>query len=125
MENEKQVDARDKILTKIAQSIIANQVAHYFNQEIRAIPQYYKHELKNALNRVQTILAKAEKTEYDMLFDKAESQTVGTYDAIDGLVRVIAKGGITEFNNFSFVLEAYLKDPARVYGISKKVNSKK
>ena len=108
-------------LTKISQSIIANQIAYDFNHEIK-FTRYYKQDLKQKLNQLQPVLAKAEREEYDKFFDCAERASSDTYKAMAEMVQEITSLGLFEFNNIKDIIQAYKKDPKSVYGIAKKVN---
>lgn len=108
-------------LTKISQSIIANQIAYDFNHEIK-FTQYYKQDLKQKLNQLQPVLAKAELEEYDKFFNTAERASSDTYKAMMEMVQEITSLGLFEFNNIRDIIQAYKKDPKSVYDIAKKVN---
>jgi len=109
------------IITKISQSILANQIAYNFLHEIQ-FTQYNKHRLKMLLKQVNEELAKAEKTEYDLLYDKKESATRETYSAMEEMVKEISELGLFHFDNIKEIIRAYKKNPASDMGIAKKLN---
>lgn len=123
MKNEKPEPLKPDTLTKISQSIIANQIAYNFNHEIK-FTQYYKHELKMRLTPVITLLQKAEIEEYDKFFGLAERAASDTYGAMVKMVNEITSAGLFEFDNIAELVKAYKSDPKSVMGIAKKINRK-
>lgn len=109
------------IITKISQSILANQIAYNFLHEIQ-FTQYNKHRLKMLLKQVNEELGKAERSEYDLLFDKKEKATADTYAAIQEMVQEISELGLFHFDNIKEMVRAYKKNPESIMGIAKKVN---
>ena len=107
--------------TKITQSIIANQVAYNFNHNILFNKRYYKHELKRYLNLVQKELAKAERTDYDMLFDANPDATAETYQALEDMVNEIGSLGLMHFANITEMVKAYKTDAKSIIGIANKI----
>lgn len=123
MKNEKPEPLKSDTLTKISQSIIANQIAYNFNHEIK-FTQYYKQELKMRLTPVITLLQKAELDEYDKFFNTAERAASDTYGAMVKMVNEITSAGLFEFDNIAELVKAYKSDPKSVMGIAKKINRK-
>lgn len=115
---------QEKTLTAITQSIIANQIAYDLNHEIK-FTGYYKHDLKNALNRLMPILKKAEQNEFDNFFNKEENPTNELYDAQDEMIKAISSLGIIHFKNIAEIVRAYEKDPKSINGIVNKINKSK
>lgn len=109
------------IITKISQSILANQIAYNFLHEIQ-FTQYNKHRLKMLLKQVNEELAKAERSEYDLLFDKKEKATADTYTAMQEMVQEVSELGLFHFDNIKEMVRAYKKNPESIMGIAKKVN---
>lgn len=109
------------IVTKISQSILANQIAYNFLFEIEQT-KYNKQRLKMLLKQINEELKKAEKTEYDLLYDKKESATRETYSAMEEMVKEISELGLFHFDNIKEMIRAYKKNPASVMGIAKKLN---
>lgn len=109
------------IVTKISQSILANQIAYNFLFEIEQT-KYNKRRLKMLLKQINEELKKAEKTEYDLLYDKKESATRETYAAMEEMVKEISELGLFHFDNIKEIIRAYKKNPASVMGIAKKLN---
>lgn len=123
MKNKKIEPLKPDTLTKISQSIIANQIAYDFNHEIKFTP-YFKHELKMRLTPVITLLQKAEIEEYDKFFGLAERAASDTYGAMVKMVNEITSAGLFEFDNIAELVKAYKSDPKSVMGIVKKINRK-
>ena len=123
MKNEKIEPLKPDTLTKISQSIIANQIAYDFNHEIKFTP-YFKHELKMRMTPVITLLQKAELEEYDKFFGLAERAASDTYAAMTKMINEISSAGLFEFDNIAELVKAYKTDPKSVMGIAKKINRK-
>lgn len=111
-------------LTKISQSIIANQIAYHLNHEIR-FTGYFKHKLKNALNLLDKELLKAEKEEFDKFFDQVETPTNELCEIQTEMVKEIASVGLIHFGNILEIVKAYKKNPKSIEGIVKKINKAK
>lgn len=110
------------IITKISQSILANQIAYNFLHEIQ-FTQYNKYRLKMLLKQVNEELSKAERSEYDLLFDKKEKATVETYKAMQDMVQEISDLGLFHFDNIKEIVRAYKKDPKSIMIISNQIIS--
>ena len=123
MKNEKIEPLKPDTLTKISQSIIANQIAYDFNHEIK-FTKYFKQELKMRLTPVITLLQKAELEEYDKFFNTAERAASDTYAAMTKMINEITDAGLFEFDNIAELVKAYKSDPKSVMGIAKKINRK-
>jgi len=111
-------------LTKISQSVIANQVAYHLNHEIR-FTGYYKHELKMKLNALDKELLKAEKKEFDKFFNEVETPTDELCEIQTEMVKEIASAGLIHFGNILEMVKAYKKDPKSIEGIVNKINKRK
>lgn len=104
---------------KIAQSIVANQVAMNYLHEIRFTP-YAKHKLKNLLNQVNNELQKWERIEYDKLDNEIEENNY-VYYSVSEAVKEIAGIDILQMPDIINILRAYKKDPKSMIGIAKKI----
>ena len=113
---------QEQIMIKIAQSVIANQLALNFNEELKGT-KFYKQDLKFALNKLNPILIKAEISEYDKMFDKKENDVVQLYSVVENITNDLANLGIEHYNNIRHILDAYRKDPKSIQGIINKINS--
>ncbi len=109
-------EAQEKIMVKIAQSVIANQLALNFNEELKGT-KFYKQELKNALNKLNPILVKAEVEEYDKMFERKEKDTVSLYDVVNELTTKLSELGIEHFLNISKVLDYYKTNPEKLQNL--------
>ena len=106
-------------VNKITHAVIVNQIALNHNEAIKHTP-YYKKELKQKLNLLMPELIKAEK-DYDEFFDKIEDSTSEVYQVYDEFIQAVASVPIWECKNITLVLQAYLKDPKSIEGITKKI----
>jgi hypothetical protein len=104
---------------KIAQSIVANQVAMNYLHEVRFTP-YYKQRLKNLLNQVNEELEKAERQEYDVLDNEIEENNY-VYYSVSEAVKEIAGVDVFRMPDIINILRAYKKDPKSVIGITNKI----
>ena len=101
-------EQKTKILDKITESILFNQMALNKLHEVRYTP-YYEKELKNALNRAQTHLLKTETKQFDLLFDKREKSTQDLLKVQEEMVAEITSIGLEEFENITSMLRIYKK----------------
>src|SRR5690554_3496986 len=104
---------------KIAQSIVANQVAMNYLYEIKFTP-YAKHKLKNLLNQVTNELEKCEKIEYDKLDNEIEENNY-VYYSVSEAVKEIAGIDVLQMPDIINILRAYKKDPRSMVGIANKI----
>lgn len=111
----------DYYITKIVQSIHANQLALHFNEELRFTP-YYKHNLKRKLNPVLTELFKIEKTDYNHFLDTVEGNSDYLYALQDDVVKELTSLGLISFGEILNILKAYKKDRKSINGIARKIN---
>lgn len=121
MNPKKSFDMNEEILTKMTQSIIANQVALNFNEEIRHTP-YYKKEFKKYYNLFERLLLKAEKKEFDLVYNSAENETIELHKHQSDMIVEISSLGIEHFKNVCEIVKAYKKDPEKMNKIVNKIN---
>lgn len=112
------------VLNKISQSIIANQVALDLNHEIK-FTKYFKMNMKSAYKKYEWHLLKAEKEEFEMLWDGAYQETHDTHFAQTEIIKEILNLGKLDFELGEAIeaLKALKKDPKRLKSIVKKINS--
>jgi len=108
-------------VTKVSQSILANQLALNCNEQLK-FTGYYKRELKQKINLLQPVLIKAELEEYDKVFTHEESASVQLYDITAAMIAEIADLGLEHFENITHMARAYRKDPKSIEGIVNKIN---
>ena len=111
------------IHTKISQSIIANQLAMNFNHEIKHT-EYFKGSLKAKIRPLQLELIKAERAEYDKIFNEAERPANDVYNALEEMVNEIASLGIMHCEVVTELVKAFKKDSKSIEGIINKINRK-
>lgn len=108
-------------ITKLSQSIIANQIANNFNHELTGT-KYYKQKLKASINLVQKELVKAEVIEYDALFDQKPEVTAEVYEIMEKMVKELCSVGLFHFGSITEIIKAFKKDPNSIQGIVNKIN---
>ena len=114
-------------LQKITESVVINYLALHFNNEVR-YTSAYKHDLKRDLNKVIKTLEKAEKKEFDMLFEIGDD-VAGFIDGISGSIMDMINALIQDKPKVSLflksnILNAYVKDSKRMDGIADKILNK-
>lgn len=110
-----------KNLTKITQSIIANQVALDFNDQIKHT-NYYKKNLKNKLNLLLKELIPLEKKEFDLFYENSEQACVDCYECQREMIKELSSLEFWHFDNIRQLIIAYKKDPKSLQGIVRKIN---
>lgn len=115
--------ASRELLTKITQSIIANQVALDFNEQIKHT-NYYKRSLKNKLNLLLKELIPLEKKEFDLFYENAEQACSDCHEAQRNMITELSSLEFYHFDNVRQIIIAYKKDPKSIEGIVKKINKR-
>ncbi len=116
-----EMDSKDKRLTKIAQSIIANQIAYDFNHELK-FTNVYRHKLKKYLNLLLPELKKCEFQGYDKLANVEEEHTINVYEAMENFLNELKGMMIFDLPYLTEIIKAYKKNPKRLEGIVNKIN---
>lgn len=111
-----------KTAVKLISSIIANQIALNFNEEIKHTT-VYKHELKRKLNPAIAELIKAEAKDFDHL-DKsgASNLTSFIHETQFILVKVIAELGVYSFGDVVQMIQAYKKNKEVMLWLADRLN---
>lgn len=104
-------------------SILANQVALYYNEKMKHTG-YAKHNLKKYANLLIPELIKAEINEYDKCYDAEEKVTSMHYDIMDETIKAMGSIHITQFPGLTEVIKAFGENPKSMLGIAKKINRK-
>ena len=116
----KEID--DKTTISLISSIIANQIALYYNEAIQHTT-VYKHELKRKLKISNQELIKAEGKDFEPLDDSASSKfTNFVYKVQYTMIQVIAELGIYTFGDIVQILQAYKKNKEVVMWLADKLN---
>lgn len=123
-DEEKKLTKHDKLVVKVSESIIANQIALYKNERIKGTNRY-KGMLKNRLNFVIQELVEAETLEFDKLFEAAEIQAKEAYIVTDTLIEELSALGMNHYQNIRLIIEAYRIDPNSICGIANKIKKNK
>ena len=123
----KRKELTQKQLAKITESVVFNFLALHHNEEIRHTSAY-KHDLKRDLNKVIKTLEKAEKKEFDMIFDISED-TAEFVDALSASLIQMVKNMMANHDNYSLfikanIFNAYCKNPKSMEGIANKILNK-
>lgn len=107
---------------KIIKSIIINQIALNYNDELRHTA-HYKQGLKQKINLLLPELIKCEK-EYDEFYNKAEQGTSNIYDEYDKFIQSISSVPMWDCHNIRLIIEAYKIDSKSIEGIVNKILKK-
>ena len=111
---------KQSLAEKIAQSIIANNVALFYNEEITRT-RLYSRELKHKINPLVKLLLKKEVKNYELIF--GENDKVG--DILQNyyidMINEIASLGIHCSDEVRAIIQAYKLDPDSIKGITKKI----
>ena len=116
-----------KTAQKVSQSIIVNQIALHYNSEIKHT-KFYKHNLKKQLNLLISELEKAEKKEFELMFEKdnLDEIVVNFQNLFCEMVNELSTIDIQYVGEITGIIKAYKKDSKSLLGITKKVlNNKK
>mgnify|MGYP000719090887 CR=1 FL=1 len=115
------ISPEDLQITKIVQSILANQVALNFNEELRHT-SYYKHKLKQNINVLNIQLLKAEKQDYNHFIDVVEENSDFLYNLQFDVINELTSLGLSSFGEVLLMLKAYKKNKKSMNGIAHKIN---
>ena len=115
---------QEKYLDSLTGSVILNQLALNFNEDLK-YTKFYKHELKKSLNMTIKHLIKAETKEFDKVFEEDEEQTGNISQNVLTIIETISKGTFTDMVVVGNILIAHQKDPKAIEGIVKKVLTNK
>ena len=116
-----------KTAQKVSQAIIVNQIALHYNSEIKHT-KFYKHNLKKHLNLLIQELEKAEKKEFELMFEKdnLDEIVINFQNLFCEMVNELATIDIQYVGEIAGIIKAYKKDSKSLLGITKKVlNNKK
>lgn len=117
---DKEVD--DKTAIALVSSIIANQIALNYNENIKHT-KIYKHELKRKLNIAITELIKAEEKDFDPLDDSEANKFIGfVHEAQLIMINTISELGVYKFGAIVQILQAYKKNEEVVMWLADKLN---
>ena len=108
---------------KIAASVIANQLALHFNEELKHTG-IYKRSLKYRLNGIIKELQEAEKKEFDLVFNENEEAAHAISANLMDIVNTMVKDGFTSMLMVGNMQLAYKKNPKAVEGIINKILNK-
>ena len=114
---------KDKALTKVTQSIIANEVANNFNWQIRDTG-YYKGVFKKKLNALNKDLEHYRVTEFEKFWSANEQFTDELYQAQEEMVKQVCSLGAFNFAVLTEIIKAYKLDPKAMEGIVRTINKR-
>ena len=114
---------QEEIVSKISQSVIANQIALDFNHEIRFTPNY-KHNLANSLKTTNRFLIAAEKKEFSKLLDEAEDEAVEICDIQNEMIKEISSLGMLYFGVILEMVKTLKKNPKAMEIAVNEINNK-
>ena len=115
---------RERKLDALTGSVILNQLALNFNEELK-YTKFYKQNLKRTLNLAIKELVKAEEKEFDLVFDAEEKQTSYISENVMHIIMEITRNGFADMVVLGNMMIAHKKDPKAIEGIVKKVLTNK
>lgn len=116
-----EIQIESKLMQDLAASIICNQLALHYNEELKNYPALYKHNLKKYLNLTIKELIRAEEKEFDIVDNEAEEVTHQVSSNLMTYVDFMVKGGFTNFMMLANMQYAWNKNPKAIEGIVNKV----
>lgn len=106
--------------TTLAKSILANQQALNYNEQLKH-SQFYKGKIKEFSRPLIIALLKAEKNEFDKV-DKVDTNAVdNVFNQMNTVFETIAKCPFLDFEELNTVIKALAKDRSSILGIANKV----
>jgi hypothetical protein len=124
--NEDKLDAateaeiESKSIRIIVKAAITNQLALFYNEEIKHTP-YYRRELKRSLNLLLPHLIKIEKTVYEGFATHVGEQADIVHDTQYYMTEELSTLEPPEFFDMIQIIKAYKKNPKSIKGIAKKI----
>lgn len=116
----KEIPINEKEVRIVIKAVIANQLALFYNEELKYTP-FYRHELKKTLNAVLPHLLKLEATGYDNLLDQVGEQLDYVHDAKLALIEEIARLEPPDYGDLINIIRAFKKNPKSLMGIALKI----
>lgn len=111
-----------KRLDVLAMSILVNQIALHYNEEVKKLGSvFYKHELKRGLNIAIPELIKSEQKEFDKLEEADGELSHKTSTDLYDVLGFLCKNGLSDFMYKSKVNIAAHYDRKRLEGIVDKI----
>ena len=107
-------------LENLTASIIVNQLALHYNEQIKFTP-HYKQNLKKSLRQTNNELIKAESKEFDAVFNHDEKLTHEVSSNIQTYIEFMTAKGFTNFMLLANMQIAYSKNPKAIEGIINKI----
>ena len=111
---------KDKDLQNLTASIVVNQLALNYNEELKHT-RFYKHNLKNRINGTIKELEKVESKEFDLLYDEEDELTHQISSNIMTYIEFMINGGFSDFMLLANMQIAWSKNPKSIEGIINKV----
>jgi uncharacterized protein YaaW (UPF0174 family) len=110
------------IQVKIIASIIANQMALNFNEDVKHTT-IYKNKLKQSINKVLEELLKAEKAEYCALEEGEAGEHIDEIQKAQFLmIQLLSELGLHAFGDILQILLAYNKSKSKIMGVADRIN---
>ena len=101
---------RERKLDALTGSVILNQLALNFNEELK-YTKFYKQNLKRTLNLTIKELVKAEEKEFDLVYDAEEKQTSYISENVMHIIMEITRNGFADMVVLGNMMIAHKKDP--------------
>ena len=105
--------SKKKELENLTATVILNQLALNYNESIK-YTKFYKHNLKRFLNPAIRELMKAEKEEFDKVYDFDPDYTDQLSTNVMLIIEEICKGGFTDMVMLGNMICAFQKDRKKV-----------
>lgn len=122
MKDKKITEEKFKIIDTLSMSIITNQLALFYNEElIRLKCKHYKHNLKKNLNLTIKELKKAENLEFDKVEKAGEKISTIQSDNLQDALLFLSKNGLIDFMFLNKVNISARYDRKRLEGIVDKI----
>jgi hypothetical protein len=107
-------------LGNLTGSVICNQLALHFNEQLKHTG-HYKQNLKKFGNMYNKELIKAERDQFDKVFEADEEMSHYLSSTLHDFIVMITKTGFIDFTIMQTIIRAYKINPKSIEGITKKI----
>ena len=111
---------KTKTLENLTASIVTNQLALHYNEQIK-FTSHYKQNLKKCLKQTNNELVRAESKEFDLIFNHNDELTHQISSNLQTFIEVVVKDGFTDMMLLANMQLAWIKNPKAIEGIINKV----
>ena len=110
----------DNTLGNLTGSVICNQLALHFNEQLKHT-KHYKQNVKKFGNMYNKVLIKAEQEQFDKIFDADEQMSHFLSSSLHDFIDIIIATGFIDFVILQNIIKAYKMDPKSIEGITRKI----